>query len=644
MKFVAVAMVPLPWLFMLSSSLLGYSCAGFVLTLPTALLRRRARGVGACVAIENDCMGRRGRTVSPRRSQGDTASTATLVVYARGGGKGRSPEDVGEGKLRTGRNDAALEGSSGGGETARSARQAESLIGENTDQAANGGEAPGLPPGKAWLLEYRAPARGPAGGGARFASLGSDLSKFAIFLDAAVARGELEPPPMAKRNEGVYGEGGASADSVAIAEGVAGAGDIPGGRSGRVTCAERSAGACESLGDAGGLSVGYGGETARERLSSSHSSSLFEPSRARVGGRKGGEANEAAEEEGGGGERGEEGKGDGGGAKLTDLAKPPAAKPDRQLTKPTRSPAVEAAAAEMAAAAAASVAAAGGRWAGQIEVSAVEVADEGVQQDLQALWEEGKLLSQERDATEVLRGREQNFSELLSSYTTRTKSNHWEEIPQGQLLEVMEQRYHPEVTSQCGFDPDRPAEEVLSSLKAMLQWFRKDFPYYYDRCHSCDNGDDNTFLGYISPTGEERASQAGRTEMYHCSSCGAVSRFARYAAVSKVLETRRGRCGEYSVLMLRLLEALGFVCRWVVDWSDHVWVEAKVAGRWVHVDPCEAAVDEPLLYESWGKKQTYILAFTKQEVVDVTENYTRQVTQQRFRHEKEKQYKILPQL
>lgn len=64
MKFVAVAMVPLPWLFMLSSSLLGYSCAGFVLTLPTALLRRRARGVGACVAIENDCMGRRVSSVS----------------------------------------------------------------------------------------------------------------------------------------------------------------------------------------------------------------------------------------------------------------------------------------------------------------------------------------------------------------------------------------------------------------------------------------------------------------------------------------------------------------------------------------------------------------------------------------------------
>ncbi|CAN0394864.1 unnamed protein product, partial [Hapterophycus canaliculatus] len=63
-----------------------------------------------------------------------------------------------------------------------------------------------------------------------------------------------------------------------------------------------------------------------------------------------------------------------------------------------------------------------------------------------------------------------------------------------------------------------------------------------------------------------------------------------YVAVSKVLETRRGRCGEYSVLVMRMLEALGYACRWVVDWSDHVWVEARVGGRWVHVDPCEVRI------------------------------------------------------
>ena len=27
--------------------------------------------------------------------------------------------------------------------------------------------------------------------------------------------------------------------------------------------------------------------------------------------------------------------------------------------------------------------------------------------------------------------------------------------------------------------------------------------------------------------------------------------------------------------------------------AGHVWAEAGVGGRWVHIDPCEAAVDEP---------------------------------------------------
>lgn len=86
-----------------------------------------------------------------------------------------------------------------------------------------------------------------------------------------------------------------------------------------------------------------------------------------------------------------------------------------------------------------------------------------------------------------------------------------------------------------------------------------------------------------------------------------------YVAVSKVLDTRRGRCGEYSVLMMRLLEALGYTCRWVVDWSDHVWVEARVGGSWVHIDPCEVgahAVSETFVHTSISMLVFLICSFS----------------------------------
>ncbi|CAM9361779.1 unnamed protein product [Discosporangium mesarthrocarpum] len=254
-----------------------------------------------------------------------------------------------------------------------------------------------------------------------------------------------------------------------------------------------------------------------------------------------------------------------------------------------------------------------------ITVSDVDLSDEATKEDLQQLWRAGRLLSQDRDAAEILRGKP-SFSDLLMSYTKRTKENHWEEIPKARLVQTL-RRYNPQVVDLCQYAPEKSVEETILSLKGLLEWFRKDFPYYYGACLSCESRN-STFMGYVHPSQEELDYKAGRTELYWCPACGQVSRFARFTAVSKVLETRRGRCGEYSVLMLHLLEALGYSCRWVVDWEDHVWLEASIGGRWVHIDPCEAAVDEPLLYESWGKQQTYILAFSPQEVVDVTSTYT----------------------
>ena len=41
-------------------------------------------------------------------------------------------------------------------------------------------------------------------------------------------------------------------------------------------------------------------------------------------------------------------------------------------------------------------------------------------------------------------------------------------------------------------------------------------------------------------------------------------------ACQQVIDTRMGRCGEYSVLMMQMLESLDYDTKWVVDWADHV--------------------------------------------------------------------------
>ena len=80
-------------------------------------------------------------------------------------------------------------------------------------------------------------------------------------------------------------------------------------------------------------------------------------------------------------------------------------------------------------------------------------------------------------------------------------------------------------------------------------------------------------------------------------------------------ETRRGRCGEFGNCKALILRSLGFEVRHVTDWTDHVWVEVYLDSqqRWIICDggKCDAF----LLYEqSWGKKLTYIVAVSIDEV------------------------------
>ncbi|KAF7238266.1 Peptide-N(4)-(N-acetyl-beta-glucosaminyl)asparagine amidase [Varanus komodoensis] len=166
-------------------------------------------------------------------------------------------------------------------------------------------------------------------------------------------------------------------------------------------------------------------------------------------------------------------------------------------------------------------------------------------------------------------------------------------------------------------------EDIL--LLELLNWFKYDYFQWVNNlpCSKC--GGHTESRDNLSPSDDDLRWDANRVENHFCTQCQFSNRFPRYNNPEKLLETRRGRCGEWANCFTLCCRAVGFEARYVWDATDHVWTEVYSSSqkRWLHCDPCENVCDKPLLYEiGWGKKLSYIIAFSKDEVVDVTWRYS----------------------
>lgn len=173
-------------------------------------------------------------------------------------------------------------------------------------------------------------------------------------------------------------------------------------------------------------------------------------------------------------------------------------------------------------------------------------------------------------------------------------------------------------------------------LSNLCKWFQSIMTWVNNPpCELCLC--ENTKLSHIRGplTPDEIQGKANRVEVYFCPECNAeTTLFPRYNSVSKLLSTKQGRCGEYANPFGLFCRASGFETRYILDFSDHVWVEvwSNRTQRWIMADGCEGVIDSPSMYEKgWGKESlSYILAFTPEQITDVTRRYTRKYNTPQF--------------
>jgi len=205
------------------------------------------------------------------------------------------------------------------------------------------------------------------------------------------------------------------------------------------------------------------------------------------------------------------------------------------------------------------------------------------------------------------------------------------------VLEYAEEFCGMEVATMTSTAKELQVIHEKSVFMGLMRWFKHDFFEWCNKpgcCnHSCSKHLQTSQMNKLPEMGtpspdEISLGSASRVELYRCEACEETTRFARYNNPAYLLHpsNRRGRCGEFANAFCLILRSLHFDARYVLDFTDHVWVEVWMPSlqRFVHMDPCEVAFDKPLLYEAgWNKNLTHVISFSRYGVVDVLPRYSR---------------------
>ena len=168
----------------------------------------------------------------------------------------------------------------------------------------------------------------------------------------------------------------------------------------------------------------------------------------------------------------------------------------------------------------------------------VDLSNETVRADLRHRWTSRRLVLKDKSFKKSI-GADESLVSDVKGYLTRMSEFENESMTVAELLEWLRSRWQGVDTAERGegkntdhvaqlvFDPHRTVDETGQALLPMLHWFRSAYPYYHQRCLTCES-DETTRLGTLRASCSEEVFAAGRTELYHCPKCLEYSRFARY--------------------------------------------------------------------------------------------------------------------